>query len=80
MKNDMNAALGERGVGGSKFHTNNILSAIADSERRILSTLELPNATGDITEETTTLTIWNEDSEVENIFDGIIPDDLTNGE
>ena len=49
-----------------------------DSERRMLSTLELPNATGDIAEEATTLTIQNEDSEIENIFDGITLDELTN--
>ena len=77
MKEDLNAALDERGIGGSEYHTNNILNAIADSERRMLSTLDLPTASGD--PEEYTLAIQNEDREVENIFDGITPDELTNG-
>ena len=78
MKEDLNAALDERGIGGSEYHTNSILSAIADSERRMLSTLDLPNATRGDPEEYT-LAIQNEDSEIENIFEGISPDELTNG-
>ena len=47
MKHEKNTALDERGIGCSKFHTNNILNAIADSERRMLSTLEMqPKLTG----------------------------------
>ena len=51
IKNNTNAVLGEKRVGDSEFNTNNILSDIADSELRMLSTPELPNATGDTTEE-----------------------------
>ena len=78
MKEDLNAALDERRTGGSEYHTNNILNAIADSERRMLSTLELPTASSGNPEEYT-LAIQNEDREVENIFNGITPDELTNG-
>ena len=59
MKDDMNTSLDEKGVGGSEFHTNHILLAITDSERRRLSTLELPNSTRDISimEESTSMKI-----------------------
>ena len=67
-----------RGIGGSEYHTSSILSAIVDNERRMLSTLDLPNVPmGD--REEYILAIQNEDDKAENIFDGITPDDLTNG-
>ena len=70
MKYDMNAALDDRGVDGSNYHANNILSAIAEGEHRMLATLELPSATIciSIKEGSSSLTIRNEDNEIENIF------------
>lgn len=82
MKDEMNAAVDERGVGtGSGFHLKNILLVIADSGHRMLSMLELPNATISISvmEVSNSLTIRNEDNEVDNIFEGMSSDEITSG-
>ena len=47
MKYEMNTALDERCIVGSKFHTNNVINATKGSKRRIVSTLEMQsNAMG----------------------------------
>ena len=41
IKGDMQAVMGDRGVGGSEYHTNNLLEEISESNIRIKYLLEI---------------------------------------
>ena len=80
MNYEINTALDGRGIGGSEYHTNNILNSIRDCKHRILLTLEIQlNSTGVSEDNSTSISIRNEDNELEGIFEGISTDEITNG-
>ena len=78
IKGDMKDALDERGVGGSEFHTNSILTAIKQTEalmlNRLQSEVSIPRE-----ESGGSLVITNEDNTLENVFEEIEPAELENG-
>ena len=80
IKNDMKAALDERGVGGNEYHTNNILQAIKLSEMRMISRVECNvQVSPSEIDNSEALCITNEDTAMEAVLEGIRPDELTNG-
>ena len=82
IKDNMNDALDERGVGGSEFHTNTILSAIKEAQISMLghmqSQVAAPLASQDNQGSLTDLHIQDEEDALTNVHEGITPEELNN--
>ena len=80
IKGDMKDALDERGVGGSEYHTNCILNAIKQTEGVMLNRIQGEVSSRIPSEDSGgSLVIMNEDNALENVFEGIDPEELRNG-
>ena len=77
----MNNALDERAVGGNEYHTNSILNAIKQSEDKMLNHIKVSStriSREDNLGSDGPLVITNEDNVLENVLEGIDPEELNN--